>query len=202
MTNNANDYDFNTAGEQRTFDVIPAGTVCTLQMAIRRGGEGEDGWLSRSKDGGSVGLDLEYTIMDGDYANRKIWQRLTLEGTTEGHATAGEISRNFLRAVLESARGIRFDDTTEQALLKRRIAGWQDFNGLKFIARLGVEPAKDRHPAKNKVAEAITPPRHEWHLIEQDPPGQASPTPSTFNASSAKPAPANAIVRPDWASRG
>jgi len=29
--------DFNTAGEQRSFDVIPAGTIVTLQLNIRPG---------------------------------------------------------------------------------------------------------------------------------------------------------------------
>jgi len=38
----AENLDFNDAGEQRVFDVIPANTICTLQINIRRGGAGDE----------------------------------------------------------------------------------------------------------------------------------------------------------------
>src|SRR6516164_2422663 len=108
-------FNFNDAGEQRSFEVIPAGTICNLQLTIRRGGCGDDGWLKRSADGNSEGLDCEFTVTEGQYARRKLWQLFTLRGTTPGHAEAGEISRNTLRAILESARGIKPNDTSEVA---------------------------------------------------------------------------------------
>lgn len=45
------DFDFNDAGEQRSFDIIPAGTIVQLSMAVRPGGAGPDGWPKKSKDG-------------------------------------------------------------------------------------------------------------------------------------------------------
>ena len=72
-------------------------------MIIRPGGAGEDGWLKRSADGGSEGLDCEFTVVDTEYAKRKIWQFMILNGTTDGHAKAAEISRALLRGIVESA---------------------------------------------------------------------------------------------------
>jgi hypothetical protein len=114
-------FNFNTAGEQRSFDVIPANTICTLQTIIRPGGVGDGGWLKRSADGASEGLNCEFFVVGGQYANRRVWQLFTLRGTTRGHEQAGEISRNTLRAIVESARGIRSDDNSEVAQAKRKL---------------------------------------------------------------------------------
>src|SRR5262245_49507269 len=108
-------FNLNTAGEQRSFDVIPAQTICTLQLTIRPGGAGDGGCLNRSADGTSEGLDCEFVVVDGQYVKRKLWQLFTLRGNTPGHAEAGKISRQALRAILESARGIRPDDNSEAA---------------------------------------------------------------------------------------
>ena len=94
-----------TAGEQRSLDVIPANTICTLQMTVRPGGAGDGGWLRRANNGGSEGLDCEFVVVDEPYAKRKVWQLFTLNGTTKGHADAGEISRNTLRRILKSPVG-------------------------------------------------------------------------------------------------
>ena len=196
MTETTTNLDFNTAGEQRSFDVIPANTICILQLTIRSGGAGDGGWLKRSTDGASEGLDCECTVVSGDYAKRKVWQLFTLHGTTPGHAEAGEISRNTLRAILESARGIRPDDKSEAAQNARKISGWQDLDQVRFVARLGVRPPQGNYPAKNTILEVITPDRQVWKQPEQitaKAPSAAAPstTPAT--------PPANAIARPQWA---
>jgi hypothetical protein len=199
-TNSTTDFDFNTAGGQR--DVIPANTVVTLQMKINPGAAGDGGWLTRSFDGGSEGLDCEYTVVDGEYAKRKVFQRLTLHGTTEGHAEAGQISRNTLRAIIESARGILPNDRSEIAQQKRRLAGgWKELDGVRFIARLGVRPAKDGYPAKNVLLEVLTPERTGWQQVEQAPVSSAAPGTGPEPSSSAPNAqpPANAVARPQWA---
>src|SRR6516225_7733244 len=115
MTETTTNLDFNTAGEQRSFDVIPDRTIVTLQLTIRPGGAGDDDWLKRSADKNSEGLNCEFVVVDGEYAKRKLWQLYTLHGTTPGHAEAGEISRRTLRAILESARGIKPSDKSEAA---------------------------------------------------------------------------------------
>ena len=102
--------DFNNAGEQRTFDVIPDGTIADLQMRIRAGNAGEGGLMKRSKTGEAEGLDVECTILEGPYAKRKFWSYMITGGVTDGHATAADITNRRLRAILESARGIKPTD--------------------------------------------------------------------------------------------
>jgi hypothetical protein len=196
--------DFNDAGEQRSFDVIPAGTICTLQMTVRPGGAGDGGWLRRSKDGASEALDAEFTVVDGPFTRRKLWQLFTLGGTTTGHAEAGAISRNTLRAILESARGIKPDDTSAAAHEARKVSSWNDFNGVRFVAQIGIRPPQGSYPAKNKLNEIITPDRQCWKQVEQIPTptnGGVAPKTAVVTPVNAKPnaQPANAIARPEWA---
>jgi hypothetical protein len=143
--------DFNNAGPHRSFDPIPEGTVVPVEMTIRRGDAGEGGWLRRSKDGRSEALDCELTVVEGEHAKRKIWTLLTLEGSTPGHAQAGDISRRILRAILESVRGIKPSDKSEEAK-KARVAEYHEFDGLRFLIRVGVEPARDGYKAKNTIS--------------------------------------------------
>jgi hypothetical protein len=185
--------DFNDAGPQRSFEVIPDGALVPVQLTVRPGDAGENGMLRRSKDGRSEALDCEFTVTEGEHVRRKFWALLTLEGTTSGHAEAGDISRRILRAILESARGIRPDDQSEMAK-KARVAEYTEFDGLRFLIRVGVEPARDGFKAKNTVAEVITPDRMTWRAIEQVPKTAPVATP-TGNAVAA---PA-VITKPTWA---
>jgi hypothetical protein len=185
--------DLNTAGDQRSFDVIPAGTILTLQMIIRPGGVGDGGWLKNAADDASTGLDCEFIVVGGDYDKRKIWQRFTIDGTTPGHAEAGKISLNTLRAMVESARGICPDDKSEAAQAVRRV-DWADLNGLRFMAKIGVRPPKEGYAAKNIIREVITPDRQVWKKPEQI----TQPTNSGPSQVPTTP-PANAIARPQWA---
>jgi hypothetical protein len=168
-------YDFNDAEDQTSFDVIPAGTVVAVDMAIRPGGAGEGGWLKQSRDRQSYMLDCEFSVLDGPHARRKIWSNLTIEGTTDGHKKAATISRSKLRAILESAAGIKPSDKSAQAAAMRRVAGFDCFHGMRFVAKLGVEPARDSYPARNVILEIITPEKPQWRQVQQ-PNGPVLPT--------------------------
>jgi hypothetical protein len=186
-------YDFNDAETQRNFDVIPDNTVATVRMTVRPGSAGEGGWLRRAKDGNSEHLDCELVVLDGPYAKRRFWALFTVDGTTVGHKQAAEISRGKLRAILESARGIKPDDKSDAAKEARRISSYRDLSGLSFIARIGVEPPANGYRAKNRLDQVITPDQKAWHPVTQEP-APASPTTSVKPAST----PAK-IERPEWA---
>jgi hypothetical protein len=201
MTNMADFFDFNDAGEQRSFDVIPDNTIVTVQLTVRPGGAGDDGWLRRSKDGACEMVNCEFTVVDGPYAKRKVFQLYTVRGTTPGHAEAAVISRQAFCAMLESARGIRPDDKSDAANAARHAQGWQDLDQLRLVARLGVRPPQDGYAARNTIKEIVTPERQAWTKPEQiarDPaskPATSAPAP----AAAPTPPPANAITRPNWA---
>jgi hypothetical protein len=192
-------FDYTTAPEQRGPDLIPDGTIATLQMVIRPGGAGDDGLLKRSKDGGCEMLDLEFVVVDGPQAKRKLWERMVVAGTTDGHAKASDISHGKLRAIIESARGIKPDDMSPEAR-KGRTVEYGDFNGIRFIAKIGIEKGKpkndgsgDNYADRNMIISVITPDRMDWHAVEQ--------TPQSPGPTAGKVAPiALPITKPSWAS--
>ena len=195
-------YDFNTADRQQNgFDLIPANTVLPLVMTIRPGGAGEQGWLRPSQSSDAQMLDCEFTVESGPYARRKIWQMFTVSGgklDEHGESIGGKISRQSLRAILESARRIDPEDMSDTAMAGRRINGWQDFNGLVFWARVGVEKDKTgQYADKNKIACALTPDMKDYGKMTEDPAGAARPAAGGYGASSpGGAAPANT---PAWA---
>jgi hypothetical protein len=199
-------FNFNNAPTQRSFEVIPDGTVATLHMTVRPGGAGEGGWLKRSKNHDSEGLDCEITVVDSEFAKRKFWILFTLGGVEDGHAKAAEISRGKLRAILESAHGIRPDDDSDAAQQARRTTSYGDFNNMRFVGRIGVAPPQNGYKAKNTLDKVITPDLVGWHPVAQI----DEPAPSAAPAAAATPAPsaappaalATTIKRPDWAAKG
>jgi len=203
-------YDYSSAPPPRDLELIPIGTVASVQLRIRPGGAGEGGLLKRSKDGACEMLDLECVLVDGPYARRKFWTNLVLEGTTPGHAQAVEISRGVLRGILESARGIKPDDLSDQARV-RRTADLKDFDKIIFVARIGIEKGKPRndgsgesYPDKNVIAGIITPDKKDWHPVDQPPPfnggsgAGATVAPSSPSPDPAAP-PTPGVKKPVWA---
>jgi hypothetical protein len=200
--------DFNDAtGKQRSTDLIPNDTIAVVQLKIRPGNAGPDGMLKRSKNGDSEALDCELKVIGGQYHNRKFWDLITVAGVTERHAKAAEISHAKLCAILESARGIKPNDLSKSAKQARQTNGWADFNGLSFIAKIGIEKGQpkpdgnDTFPDRNKLLEVITPDRRDWHPVEQivkhggaAAPGETTGVPPT----PATPEPAK-IEKPPWA---
>jgi hypothetical protein len=186
-------FDFNNAGEQKSFNCIADNTIATVQLTIRPGGAGDGGWLKLSKDGASKMVDAEMVVVDGPHAKRKIFQNYVVEGTTQGHAEAADISRKTFAAMLESARGIKPDDKSDAAQRARMVSGWQDFDGLRFVVRIGIQPPRNGYDARNTIREIVTPERQQWKKPEQT----SQPAPASAQPASA--APANAIARPQWA---
>jgi hypothetical protein len=182
-----------------SFDLIPDGTVATVSIHIRPGDVGEDGMLKRSKEGDCEMLDLELTVLDGPYKNRKFWHNLLLVGTTDGQKKMAAGNLGVLKAILDSALGLMPNDVSTEARAARTV-GIKAFQGMNFIAKVGVEkggPKKEggNYPDKNIIAGAITKDKSGWHAVEQPPPftdggSSAPPTPS---------APAAPVERPGWA---
>ena len=173
-------HDYTDAQPQRDGELIPDGTVATLELQIRPGNAGEEGLLRRSQDGLCEMLDVEFTVVDGPFAKRKFWERFVLAGTSDGHAKAAEISRGKLRAILELARGIKPDDVSPQARAARTVP-LKTFDGMRFIGKIGIEKGKDKgngggnYPDRNILLRTITPDRKDWHAVEQAPPPPKPP---------------------------
>jgi hypothetical protein len=198
-------FDYSQTENPRDFsEVIPHNTIATVQMRIRPGNVGEDGLLKRTEKGDAELLDCEFVVVDGPYAKRKFWDTFLLEGTTPGQQEMAATNRGRLKKILESARGIKPGDASEQARAAYQ-AGLKDFDNIIFIARIGVrkgEPKNDGSGAnwadKNYLAAAIGPDRKEWHPVEQPPPFNGGGTAAAAQPAAA-PAGSSPITPPAWA---
>jgi hypothetical protein len=108
-----------------------------------RGNADEKGVMKRFAEGACRGLDCEYAIeAPEDYAGRKIFKPMVLEGTTDGHAKAVDISRKMLRAIIDSKHGLKHNDESAAARAKREVNSLSEFDGVRIMFRVGVEPPK------------------------------------------------------------
>lgn len=160
--------DFNNAESQQYGELIPNGTFCKLVMSLRPGGVGPEGWLTESKSSDAQYLSCEFTVSEGPLVKRKLWANLTWTGgklNDKKQSMGGEITRSTLRAILESSRGINPSDMGEQASAARRVNSFGEFDGIEFVAKIGIEKGKDGYPDKNKIAMAVTPDKKEYQQV-------------------------------------
>jgi len=205
-SNNTAWTDLNDAEEQREFALIPPKTLAKVIMAIRPGGydDPSQGWTggyaTRSDKTDAVYLNAKFTILEGPFAKRVVFGLIGLY-SPKGPEWSN-MGRSFLRAILNSARGIHPTDQTPQAQTARRIRGFADLDGVEFVVRIDVE--KDQNGEdKNVVKAAIQPDSKEYAALM----GAVSRAPvptggfsSSAPAAHAAPAAAPAVsTRPTWA---
>lgn len=163
--------DFNDAQPQMgpMGELIPDGTFCKLHLHIRPGGvdgfEQMDAGLLKGAANASSDvkmLDCEFTVTDGELAQRKFWQNFTVAGgkrDKEGHSMGWNISKSTFRAMIDSALGLKSDDMSPDAMTKRKIQGLKQLEGIIFAARVMIEPAAEGsdYSDTNKIAKVIVP---------------------------------------------
>lgn len=193
--------DFSTAETQNTgFDIIPAKTPAKVHMKIRPGGyndpaQGWDGgYATRSDSTGAVYLSCEFTIIGGRYGKRKVFSNIGLF-SAKGPAW-GNMGRSFIRAALESAAGVRADDTSEKAMKARRINGIGDLDGIQFCVFIDQDKPQEGYEQKNIIQNVIGVDHKDYQALmsESAPVGASAGTSS--GSSGAKPAAASA--KPSW----
>lgn len=193
--------DFNNAPEQRESGLIADGSIVPVHVTVRPGGAGDGGWLKRSKSGESEALDVEFTVLEGPWAKSKFWTLFTVKGVSEGHEKAGEISAGKLRAMLESARGVKPDDKSPEAQAKRRADSWGDFDGIRCWVKVVIEKGTGEFKDKNQMDVAITPDRKEWTQLKQDKATVPPPASTAQQLAASAPTAKTAVSgKPSWAS--
>ena len=161
-------FDFNDAEQQHEYDIIPKGTLAKVRMLIRPGGYDDPsqgwtgGWAKYSTNTGAVYLSCEAVVIEGEFARRKVWFNIGLY-SAKG-PDWGNMGRSLVRAMLNSAKGILPGDNSPRAMEARRIKGFEDLNGIVFVARIDVEEdAKGGH--KNTIKNAIEPGHKDYAAI-------------------------------------
>ena len=200
--------DYNDAGSQASYDLIPKGTIVPVRMTIKPGGfdDPSQGWTggyaTHNDTTGSVYLSAEFVITEGPFAKRKVWSLiglLSLKGPGWG-----SMGRSFVRGILNSSRGLSDKDNSPQAQNSRRINGFADLDGIEFLAKVDV--GKDANgDAKNEIRFAVAPNNKDWKTYQENggawKPGAviAGATASAPTTTTTDTPPAANPNRPTWA---
>ena len=170
--------DFNDA--KGNANLIPKGTLAKVRLTIRPGGfdDASQGWTGGYATRGSTGavyLNGEFTVLEGQYARRKIFTLIGLY-SPKGPDWAN-MGRSLVRGMLNSSRGISDKDNSPEAQAARRINGFADLDGIEFIARIdvGTDASGDD---KNEIRSAVTPDHRDYAAIAGLMPPQSGGAPA------------------------
>ena len=192
--------DFNDAQAQMGgFDLIPRGVIVPVRMTIKPGGHDDatqgwtGGYATESFESGSVYLACEFVVTAGPYAKRKMWSNVGL--LSRKGPVWGQMGRSFIRAALNSARGVHPQDNSAQAASARRINSFADLDGIEFLARVDVE--KDgKGEDRNVVKIAIEPDHKDYAVLVSGNPATPTQPSHVAPVRAAQPA---VTGKPSWA---
>lgn len=191
--------DFNDAGQQQVFELIPRGTAARVRMTIKPGGydDAQRGWsggyATENADTGAIYLACEFVVLDGPYARRKLWSNIGLY-SPKGDAWAN-MGRSLIRALLNSARGVMPGDISAAAAAARRIASFDALDGIEFAARIDIEH-DTRGERRNVVKHAIEPDHKDYARVMG---AAAVSLPPAAAAAAAVAGDVAVVARPSWA---
>lgn len=175
--NNRNWLNFNNADNQMTFELIPKGTLAKVCLRIKAGGYSDinrgwmSGWATKSVKTGTVYLNCQFTIVAGQYRGHKIWSLIGLHSEKSAHW--GNSGRSFIKAILNSARGLSSKDNSFAAQQARQLNCLGELDGIEFLARIDVETKPD-FQQQNVIKIAITPDRKDYAIYMVSPKKSAS----------------------------
>ncbi len=91
--------------------------------------------MKGTKDGTGAFLLVELTVLDGQYAGRKVWDRLNLDNK---NPVAVEIAYGTLSAICHACNILQVGDS-------------QQLHGIPMMVSIGIQPAKGDFEASNKA---------------------------------------------------
>lgn len=186
-------FDATTVAPNASFDPLPAGWYNANITSSE---------MKPTKDGSGAYIQLELTILDGQYANRKVFDRLNVQNKSQ---VAQEIAYATLSSICHATGVIQVQDTSQ-------------LHGIPMEVKLSVRAASDGYEAANDVkgyrassqgggmsqapqmgAPAQQPPAQNWNAPQQSQPQQSQPqqTPPTQDWQTPQP-PATQNQAPAW----
>lgn len=139
--------------KERVKGPVPAGSKVLVRLVLDkpRFPAPEDDWVAQAKSGLRQ-LQCRVEVMAGTYEGVWWYENITLPASEqkirldEKQQTACRIGGSTLRAIVESTRGVDPNAIDQRAARARHVAGWTDFDGMEFPARLGI----DKRPYEGK----------------------------------------------------
>ena len=165
---NLNEVQPETSQMERT--LIPLGTVARAIILVKMGdvtipefGNGQ--WFKKSQSSAAKWMELEFTIVGGQFDRRKFWDRIFVDGDKLGESgipLAKEIGLRTLRSIIESANSLDPSDMSPEAQSRRQISGVDALNGMEICAKVGVKKGTNGYEDANKLMVALTPNQKEF----------------------------------------
>jgi len=191
--------------QTQEFSLIPNGTVCRVVMVVQQGdieisefGQGQ--WFKKSQSTSAKWMNLEFTIVGGEYDRRKFWHSVFVDGDKMGQSgmpLAKEIGLRTLKSIVESARNINPSDMSPQAQQNRNIGGMFDLNAMELCVKIGVKKGTNGYKDNNQLMVALTPDNKEF-LPQGSIPMQTTPAAGMQQGQQQAAIPASGAV-PSWA---
>ena len=96
------------------FSLIPAGTIARAVIIVKMGDIelpefGAGHWFKQSQSSKAKWMELEFTVLGGEFDRRKFWDRIFVDGDKMGQSgipQAKEIGLRTLRSIIDSGRGL------------------------------------------------------------------------------------------------
>lgn len=119
-------FDATTVAPNASFDPLPAGWYNANITSSE---------MKPTKDGSGAYIQLELTILDGQYANRKVFDRLNVQNNSQ---VAQEIAYATLSSICHATGVIQVQDTSQ-------------LHGIPLEVKLSVRAATENYEASNDV---------------------------------------------------
>jgi hypothetical protein len=194
--------------QDREFSLIPNGTVCRAVVLVKQGDIevpefGSGPWFKKSMNTAAKWMELEFTIIGGEFDRRKFWDRVFVDGDKMGQSgipQAKEIGLRTLKSLVESARNIDPADVSAEAQQARNISGVFDLNAMEICAKIGIKKGTNGYSDSNRLIAALTPNSREF-IPSGQAPMQQTPVAAqaTQQAASSQPQASGGV--PSWAQR-
>ena len=142
------------------FPLLNAGKIAIFVMNILRGEHDRadlgfvNGWATLSKTGtNAIYLKTTYQVVSKTDYGVKVFGTIPLY--SPNGPTYGRRGQQFIRSLINSARGIHPNDNSSRAQALRRLHGFEDLDGIRFAARVGVETYQGE--PRNVIEQIIEP---------------------------------------------
>lgn len=137
---------------ERSFDPIPAGTYVCQVVSTE---------LRALKSGNGDGLSVSYEVLEGQFANRRLWQNLNIKHTNE---VAQRIGQEQLAKLCKAVGVSQLTDTTQLHMkpIKVRVKirkddQYGDKNEVADVAAIAGSRPVAAQPAPQKPAAPVAP---------------------------------------------
>ena len=195
--------DLNNVGdmESNDFELIPDNTIARAIITIKPNVEtlpefSNSPMFRFSNSSSAKWIEVEYTIIGGQFDKRKFWQNHFFDGDAKddsGVSKSKKIGLQWLKAVVESHNNISAMDASPEAQAVRQIdmqkGGVASINGMNVCVKIGIEKSNDpQYSDKNRCKVILTQGMEGYIPSGSTPTNTPSPAPTN-----------NGNAVPDWA---